>query len=172
MQKMIRGAVVAASVLALTVASPAMARQGLTSGGGSGGGGGGGSLSSGGVNSGGVKDGTDPAVVPCATLSNVSAPVGYYSTFAAIWNDYTVRSCATGTTTVNVTVTNTNVATGQVDYSATIPYTIGAGSNVGAVVDNDFAPFDTAYNVRIEARDNGGNLLDSSSLSATTPSPK
>ena len=177
MQKVFRSAGLAASVAALAFAPAAMA-QGGSAGGGGGGGGGvatggvatGGSVSTGG-NKGGVKD--PIPVAGCATLTSVSAPVGYYSTFAALWNDYSVKSCATGSQTVNVVVTNTNVATGAVDFTNTLPYTLTAGQGLNGVMDNDFAPFSTAYNVTIAVRDgSNGNVLDTRSLTATTPDPR
>jgi hypothetical protein len=185
MKKLFAGAAVTASALAMALSPAAMASGGklfgggatgggggggttttTTTTGGGGGGGGGGGINSGGVNSG---SGTDAPVVPCAALSNVSAPVGYYSTWAAVWNNYAVRSCATGSESVNVSVTNTNVATGQVDYSVTVPYTLTAGQNASSVLDNDFAPFSTDYDVKVQVTDNSGNVLATQSLAATTP---
>jgi hypothetical protein len=37
------------------------------------------------------------------------------------------------------------------------------------VIDNDFVPYGTSYDVRMEVVDAGDNVLDSSLLSATTP---
>ncbi|MDQ1703030.1 MAG: hypothetical protein QOF57_2282 [Frankiaceae bacterium] len=189
MHKLITGAAVAASALALAVA-PAMASGGRAAGGGATGGGtatggggtttatGGGGGGGGGGSKGGINDVVIPAPPPppppvpgpaCATLPSVTAPVGYYLTFAALWNDFTVRSCSSGTQTVNIAVTNTNVATGQVDYSVGTSYFLAPGANVNGVLDNDFAPFSTDYDVRVEARDEAGNVLDSSSVRTTTP---
>ena len=117
----------AVAALLAGAASPALASGGKANGGGAtggGGGGGGGSASGGGgggVNSGGVNGGgvNDPVATPapvavatppspstpgCATFQSATAPVGYYVTFAAVWNDYTIRSCAQRTENVNVEI--------------------------------------------------------------------
>ena len=133
------------------------------------GGGGGG----GGVNKGGVNDPTTVAVAtPCAVLANLAAPVGYYLTWAAIWNTFTVRSCSSNTETVNVEVTETNAATGAVDYDLIYPITLLAAQNTSMVLDNDFAPFNTTYNVSFTATDSSGNVLSTGSVAATTPPPQ
>lgn len=134
----------------------------------SGGGGGGG-----GVNKGGVNDtGTPTVAAPCASLVNLSAPVGYYSTFAAIWNTFTVKSCSSSTEVVNVQVTETNAATGSVDYDLTYPFSLTATQSASVVLDNDFAPFNTTYTVTMTATDASGNVLSTGSVSATTPPPQ
>jgi uncharacterized repeat protein (TIGR01451 family) len=52
--------------------------------------------STGGVCKGGVCDPPPTTTAaPCAALGNVSAPVGYYASWAAIWNTMTVLSCST-----------------------------------------------------------------------------
>lgn len=198
MRKLVNTIAVAVCVGALAAPATALASGKLAGGGATGGGGGGSTTTTttsggGGTTSGGgggtsgggggqvrgATDPTAPAPAPappppppgpaCATFASTSAPVGYYLTWAALWNDYTVRSCSTGTQDVSVTVTNTNVATGNVDYTITVPYTIAAGQNISGVLDNDFAPFSTDYAVKMELRDEAGNLLDSSSLAVTTP---
>ena len=171
MHKLTRTAltVVAAAGLALTTAAPAFASGGAGSGGG---GGGGGTVTGGATNKGGVKDVAPVAVAPCATLPNVTAPVGYYSVWAAVWNTVTVKSCSAATETVNLEVTETNVATGSVDYDMVIPMSLTASQNVGMVLDNDFAPFDTTYSVTAKVSDTSGNVLATQSLVTTTPSPR
>jgi hypothetical protein len=175
MQKLIRLSALAASIGALALAPAAMA-QGGTGGGGtarpvsSGGGGGGGG---GGVNSGGVKDvGATPPATTCATLTSVGAPVGYYSVWAAVWNDYSVKSCSSASENLTVTITNTNVATGAVEFSYNDLVPLTPGQNSSHVVDNDFAPFSTDYDVQIQVKDNKGTVLDTQSLRATTPPQK
>ena len=123
----------------------------------------------GGVCKGGICD-TVPAPVaaPCATLTSVTAPVGYYSVWAAVWNDFTLQSCSTGTESVTVEVTETNQATGSVDYSVVMPTTLGAGQNLSYVLDNDFAPFSTTYLIGYVVRDSSGAVLASASTTATT----
>jgi uncharacterized repeat protein (TIGR01451 family) len=126
----------------------------------------------GGVNKGGVNDTTPAPATPCATLAAVSAPVGYYSVWAAIWNTFTIRSCSSSTQTVNVRVTETNVATGSIDYDLTMPLSLLGGQNSSMVLDNDFAPFDTTYRVDMTATDASGNVLSTGSVLATTPPPQ
>ncbi|MFA5883601.1 MAG: hypothetical protein WDA60_07110 [Acidimicrobiia bacterium] len=127
----------------------------------------------GGVCKGGVCD-TVPAPVaaPCVTLTSVSAPVGYYSIWAAVWNDFTLQSCSTGSESVTVEVTETNVATGSVDYSVVMPTTLAASQNLSYVLDNDFAPFSTTYLVSYVVRDSSGTVLASASTTATTPAAR
>jgi hypothetical protein len=143
---------------------------------GGGGGGGGGSAGGGGGGGGGsrgtINDVVPPPATPCATLTSVSAPVGYYLTFAAVWNDFTVRSCATGPETVYVEAIETDATTGQIAYDVTVAYSLGAAQNASGIVDNDFAPFNTTYNVTYRVTDTSGNLLDSQSAAATTPPPR
>jgi hypothetical protein len=142
-------------------AAPAVMASG---GGSSGGGGGGGGARGGGLN--------DPAGIPCATLSGVSAPVGYFSTYAAIWHDYTVRSCSTGPETITVRAVDTDATTGVEAYNLFLAYTLTPGQSVSGALDNDFAPFTTAYAVRIEVGDNNGGVLAAQSTTATTPPPR
>jgi hypothetical protein len=159
--------------------SPAPAAGGGSGGGAGGGGGGGG----GGGNSRGVINDVvappappppppPPPVTPCATLTSVTAPVGYYLTYAAVWNDFTVRSCATGIQTVFVEAIEADPTTGLTAYDVTVAYSMAPGQNVAGIIDNDFAPFDTTYTVTYKVTDTSGNLLDSQSTSATTPPPR
>lgn len=135
------------------------------------GGGGGG----GGVNKGGVNDPTAPTLVatPCATLANMSAPTGYYLTWAAIWNTFTLKSCSSVTETVNVEVTETNQATGAVDYDVIYPFSLLSAQNLSMVLDNDFAPFNTTYTVGFTATDpSSGAVLSTGSAVVTTLPPQ
>lgn len=171
---------IAALVAILAVGAPAASARGggsTSSGGGgststSGGGGGGG-----GTNSGGTKDTTPapapvPATVPCASLTSGSATVGYYSVYAALWNNWSMRSCADGVETVTLEVINRDVADGSIDYDVAVPYTLGAGQTAGGVYDNDFAPFSTTYDVIFRIMDASGSLLSTQTYSATTPAPQ
>jgi len=128
--------------------------------------------SGGGVNKGGVNDTTPLPATPCAVLGNLSAPVGYYSVYAAVWNTFTLRSCSSSTQTINVEVTETNQATGLIDYDVVWPITLLGGANASTVLDNDFAPFNTAYTVGFTATDTSGNLLATGTVLATTPPPQ
>jgi hypothetical protein len=154
------------------------------------GGGGGGGGTAGGGGGGGTqtqnRGATDPAqtttVAPapapapsgpaCATFTSTSAPVGYYLTFAALWHDYQVKSCNTLSENVSVRATDVNRATGAADYTVTVPYGLASGGSVTGVLDNDFAPFSTTYDVKMEIVDQAGNVLDSSLITATTPDPR
>ncbi len=124
----------------------------------------------GGVCKGGVCDTVPTAqAATCAVLTSVTAPVGYYSVWAAVWNDFTIQSCSTSLETVTVQVTERNAATGGIEYDITYPVTLSAGQNLGMVLDNDFAPFDTTYDISYTVRDSGGNVLSTASTQATTP---
>jgi uncharacterized repeat protein (TIGR01451 family) len=128
--------------------------------------------SGGGINKNGVNDVPGTTTVACASLLSVSAPVGYYSVWAAVWNTFTVRSCANGSESLNVRVTETNASTGLVDYDITVPLTLGGGANSSMVLDNDFAPFNTTYNIAFTVSDLSGNSLATASVTATTPPPQ
>ena len=157
-------------VVALAVAPAALARGGGSTSGG-GGTGGGGTGGGGGTNSGGVNDtGTSTPAPSCATLPSATAPVGYYSTWAAVWNTFTVRSCSTRNETVNVRITNGNQLTGAIDYDVTGAYVLSPGQNLSSVYDNDFAPFSTPYDVSFVATDaSTGAVLATATTTATTP---
>jgi len=174
----------AVAALMLGAASPAMG-SGKAAGGGATGGGGGGGGNRGGVNGGGANDpvasppapapasAADPSTPACATFQSATAPVGYYLTYAAVWNDYTIRDCSGRTENVNVEVIDADCSTGRVDYDVVYPNLIGAGQNFAAVLDNDFAPFDTSYCITYTARDAlTGAQLDQATLTATTPAPR
>ena len=123
----------------------------------------------GGVCKGGICD-TVPTPVPaaCASLTSVTAPVGYYSIWAAIWNDFTLQSCSTGPESLTVQVTETDVQTGAVIYDVVMPTALAAGQNLGYVLDNDFAPFSTTVAIAYTVRDTSGNVLATASTTATT----
>lgn len=128
----------------------------------------------GGVNKGGINDPTTTLTqAPCAVLANLSAPVGYYLTWAAIWNTFSLKSCSANVQTVNVEVTETNQATGLVDYDIVYPLSVLSGQNLQMVLDNDYAPFSTTYTIGFTATDStSGNLLATGSVVATTPPPQ
>ncbi len=125
----------------------------------------------GGVCKGGVCDIVPVATdVPCAVLTSVSAPVGYYSSFAAVWNTFTVQSCSTAVETITVDIVETDVADGSVDYAQTYATSLNPSQNLGVVLDNDFAPFDTTYDITYTVKDGQGTLLGTATVRATTPS--
>jgi uncharacterized repeat protein (TIGR01451 family) len=124
----------------------------------------------GGVCKGGVCDTVpQPQAASCAVLTSVTAPVGYYSVWAAVWNDFTIQSCSTTMETVTVQVTERNVANGGIEYDITYPVTLQPGQNLGMVLDNDFAPFNTTYDISYTVRDSSGTVLGTASTRATTP---
>ena len=127
----------------------------------------------GGVNKGGVNDtGNTLSAGPCATIGNLTAPVGYYSVYAAIWNTFSVKSCSANTESVNVEITETNQATGLVDFDYVYPLSLVSTQNLSTVIDNDFAPFNTTYTVTVTASDLSGAVLGTASVVTTTPPPQ
>ena len=156
MRRFARTMAAVASVAALAV-TPAFA----SGGGGSGGGGGGGGI-----------DATQ-TTGPCIKLTNVTDPVGYYLTWAAVWHNFTVKSCSLSTQTVNLTVTDTNTATGQAEFSETFSYYLVASDRASSVIDNDFAPFSVDYAITTTVTDaSSGAVLASATVNATTPPQK
>jgi hypothetical protein len=124
-------------------------------------------------NKNGINDVVPAAPVPCAGLGGLAAPTGYYSVWAAIWNTFTVRSCSTSSETLNVEVTETNTATGLVDYDVIVPMALISGQNISMVLDNDFAPFNTTYTVAMTVTESTtGTVLATGSIGATTPPPQ
>jgi hypothetical protein len=161
-----------------------------TGGGAATGGGGGGGANSGGVRrGGGANDAPAPAPTPvpviasptpsgpptppCAAFQSATAPVGYYSIYAALWNDYTIRDCADHAEDVDVEVIDADCQSGRVDYDVTYLNPLSANQNFSMVLDNDFAPFNTSYCITYTATDLAtGVQLDRSTLTATTPAPQ
>jgi hypothetical protein len=177
MHKLSRLAALGALGLALAGAAPvALASGGGANSGGGGTSGGGGGGGGGGGNRGGVSDVPTPTPAPpppaqpgCATFTSTTAPVGYYLTWAALWHDYQIRSCNPQSEVVSVRVKDVNRATGNTDYTMTVAYSLPPGGSMTGVIDNDFAPFTTTYDLTYELVDATGAVVDSSSLSATTP---
>jgi hypothetical protein len=165
----------AVTALLAGAAAPALAS------GGSGGGGGGGTSTGGGSpipvatptpkpNDGGPSGG--PSSTPCATFQSATAPVGYWFTFAAVWNDYTVRSCSQRTESIEVEIDDVDCSSGRVDYDVTLTHLLRATQAATESADNDFAPFDTSYCVTYTAIDPGTRAqLDQATLQAVTPPP-
>ena len=161
-----KAAVAAGLVVALAAAPAAFARGGgSTSSGG---------VNSGGVNSGGVNSGGGGTVAPCATFASASATVGYYSSWAALWNTYSIRSCATsgGAQTYTLRIRDIDPTGAAAAYDVSLAYALSPGQNVGGVLDNDFAAFSTAYDVEYTLSSSNGGVLASWTASATTPAPR
>ena len=114
-----------------------------------------------------------PPGPPCAAFQSASAPVGYYSIYAALWNDYTIRDCADHAEDVDVEVVDADCESGRVDYDVTYLNPLSANQNLSMVLDNDFAPFSTSYCITYTATDVAtGAQLDRTTLAATTPPPQ
>jgi uncharacterized repeat protein (TIGR01451 family) len=109
---------------------------------------------------------------PCAALTSVTAPVGYYLIYAAIWNTFTVQSCSSSAEAVSVQIQELNTITGAIDYDVTWFVTLTPSQNFSMVLDNDFAAYSTPYTITYTVRDSSGNVLSTRSTSATTPGPK
>jgi hypothetical protein len=126
-----------------------------------------------------VTSGTNPAVIAtstalvttmatppnCATITNSNESVGYWGTYAAVWVSTTAKDCGYGRQTVHLKITN--LSTGRVEYDN--PY-------VGMVSTIDFegpiVSYDTPYQVDIEVRGAGNEILDSRSDLMVTPPAK
>jgi uncharacterized repeat protein (TIGR01451 family) len=106
---------------------------------------------------------------PCAALTSVTAPVGYYLIYAAIWNTFTLQSCSSSSETVSVQVQELNTITGAIDYDVTWYVSLVPSQNYSMVLDNDFAAYSTPYTITYTVRDASGNVLSTQSTSATTP---
>lgn len=161
-----KAALVAGLALALAAAPAAFARGGgSTSSGG---------VNSGGVNSGGVNSGGGGSSAPCATFASASATVGYYSAWAALWNNFTIKSCATsgGPQTYILRIRDIDTTGAAATYDISLSYSLSPGANAGGVLDNDFAAFSTPYDVEYSISAADGTVLATWSTLATTPAPK
>lgn len=197
MQIRSRGVVVLASVLALAVVTPSALASGKAAGGGAtsttisstattpnagGGGSGGGGGGGGGGRNSGANDVVvpvaptpppppppTPATVTCAAITSASATVGYYSIYAALWNNFALRNCADGQETVYLDVVNSDPTTGAVIYRAQGVWSLASGQNMSGVYDNDFATFNTNFDVTYTLSDDTGRQLDRWTTTARTP---
>ncbi|MDQ6806587.1 MAG: hypothetical protein M3065_16845 [Actinomycetota bacterium] len=75
---------------------------------------------------------------------------------------------------MNVEVIQTNLATGLVEFDHVVPSVPvqSGGTNQTPLVDNDFAPFNTEYQVEFQATDDHGNVLATASTTTRTGPPK
>jgi hypothetical protein len=110
----------------------------------------------------------------CATLSGTSAPTGLFQgTFAAIWNTFTVKNCTGVAQTLFVEVTDTNLATGAVEWDQLLPFNLTQNQSQGWVSDFDNALYGTSYKVTFTVRDNfNSSVLGTWSTTVTTPPAK
>ena len=153
----------AAALVVLASASVALGSGGATAGTGidivSGGGGG-------------TVTAPPPPAAPCAQISSYKVTTGKYQSWAAIWANYTVKNCGIDESQT-VTVDMINYATGNVDYSRSLPTWLGVSKTVSQLWDNDFAPWSTTYQVRITVTETAtGAVLATQSIDAGTGVPK
>ncbi|MDQ2826349.1 MAG: hypothetical protein M3Y04_05245 [Actinomycetota bacterium] len=112
-------------------------------------------------------------VASCAIVTNMNASGGYNpgsTGIGAIWSGYTVQNCG-GADWFDMSLTETNQATGIVDWSYNTSSTIAARNTAGVgLVDNDYAPTSTIYTVTVKVRRHStGEELVSRSMVASTP---
>jgi hypothetical protein len=112
----------------------------------------------------------------CATITNMNASGGYSpgsTTVGAIWSGYTVQNCG-GADWFDMSMTETNQATGIVDWSYNTSSTVASRNTTGVgLVDNDYAPTATTYTVTVKVRRHStGEELASRSLVASTPAAR
>ena len=97
----------------------------------------------------------------CATLTNQNLSVGYWGIYAAVWVSTTARDCGYGMTSVHLRITN--LRSGLVEYDRYGLPLVSLVDFEGAVV-----KYDTPYQVEVEVRGAGNEVLDSSSRLITT----
>jgi len=112
-------------------------------------------------------------LAPCASIISMNASGGYApgsNTVGAIWAGYKVSNCG-GASQLDMELVESNQATGLVAWRN--PYSpVVAGGATGGVglVDNDYAPLSTTYQVVVNVRDHAtGELLDTASMVTSTP---
>jgi hypothetical protein len=95
------------------------------------------------------------------------------TTVGAIWSGYTAQNCG-GSDWFDISMTETNQATGIVDWSYNSSATVAPRSTTGVgLVDNDYAPTATTYAVTVKVREHStGEELASRSLVASTPAAR
>jgi hypothetical protein len=108
---------------------------------------------------------TMPTPPNCATITNENLSVGYWGVYAAIWNSYAAKDCGYGMTSVHMRITNSSSGLVEADYwNLPLNYLIDFE---GPVV-----KYNTTYQVDVEVRGAGNEVLDSSSRSVLTPPAK
>jgi hypothetical protein len=115
-------------------------------------------------------------VASCAVITNMNASGGYNpgsTSIGAIWSGYTVQNCG-GSDWFDMSMTETNQATGIVDWSYNTSSAVASRNTTGVgLVDNDYAPTSTTYTVTVTVRRHStGEELASRSLVASTPAAK
>lgn len=115
-------------------------------------------------------------VAGCATITNMNASGGYApgsTTVGAIWAGYTVQNCG-GNDWYDISMTETNQATGNVDWSYNSSAIVAPRTTTGVgLVDNDYAPTATTYTVTVKVKEHStGEELASRSLVASTPAAR
>jgi hypothetical protein len=112
----------------------------------------------------------------CASIVSMNASGGYApgsNTVGAIWAGYKVSNCG-GASQLDMELVESDQATGIVAWrNPYSPVIAGGGTGGVGLVDNDYAPLSTTYDVVVNVRDHAtGELLDSSSMVTSTPPPK
>jgi hypothetical protein len=101
----------------------------------------------------------------CATITNENLSVGYWGTYAAIWNSYAAKDCGYGMTSVHMRITNKSSGLVEADYwNLPLNYLID--------FEGPAVSYNTTYQVDVEVRGAGNEVLDSSSRSVLTPPAK
>jgi hypothetical protein len=115
-------------------------------------------------------------IAACASIISMNASGGYNpgtTTIGAIWAGYKVSNCG-GTSQLDMELVESDQATGIVAWRN--PYSLvvaGGGTGGVGLVDNDYAPLSTTYDVVVNVRDHStGQLLDTRSMVTSTPPPK
>jgi hypothetical protein len=131
----------------------------------------GGETGSGGTGGGGGSTTSGPTA-PAAQLTSFKVTTGKYQSFAAIWAGWTVKNTGTSGFVV-VSVEETDPNTGALAWSNRWTGWLATNDSASAVFDNDFAPWNTTYLVRITVSDYAtGAVLTTQSTYATTGTPK
>jgi len=95
------------------------------------------------------------------------------NTVGAIWAGYKVSNCG-GTDQLDMELVETDQATGIVAWRNPNPVVLPSGGTGGVgLVDNDYAPLSTTYDVVVNVREHStGELLDTRRMVTSTPPPK
>jgi len=153
-----RRAASALVVVGLAAALFVPAFAGGEAGSGGGGGGGGGS--------------TGAPASPVAQITSFKVTTGKYQTFAAIWANWNVKNTGAASF-ITVSIEEIDPNTNTLAWSNHWTGWLATNDSASAVFDNDFAPWNTTYFVRITVTDWAtGAVLATQSTYATTGTQK
>ncbi len=112
----------------------------------------------------------------CASIISMNASGGYNpgsTAIGAIWAGYKVSNCG-GASQLDMELVESDQATGVVAWRSPYSPVVAGGATAGiGLVDNDYAPLSTTYDVIVNVRDHStGELLDTRTMVASTPPPK